>query len=494
MASAPSLNAATNVRPAAVPKVRRLHRLCLWLAALSLLVWVGSGLLHPLMGVLGPRPQAFMPPPLAIDGAALAQGLPALLPQLEGAGLARVVPSAAGPLWQITAPQTLQRRYLQLDGSPASLTDAGQAQWLGEHYTGRSALAAPPRLITEFDADYPAVNRLLPVWRLEYSGPEQQVAYVHTETGVLTGYVDPRKRAMQTAFRQLHTLAFLDALPLAQRVLSGLAMLSVLVMAVTGLLLARQRGGAQPVRRWHRRLGWIVLLPVLLMAGSGLLHAWFAPALRASELRLPPPLQTAAAREAAAVTLPAALQAAALRPGANGALWLVWQASAVAPTVAAAAHHGPAAPATSALEGLALDGSARPLTLAELGASAAALHVAEADAGRPLFGFDPDYDFRNRRLPAWQIHEPASGDLLSFDPLTAVQIDRAAGATRFEAWAFAWLHKWNPLSAPLGRFGRDALQALWLLLALGVAGLGLWIRLRRPRRSAPAASPAPRGV
>jgi len=469
------------------PWPQRLHLALLWLAGPAVLLWVLSGLLHPLMGLLGPMPARFAAPAPQIDAQPLVAGLPRLMSELGDARVARVVPGPNAPLWQLSDEHG-RRRYLQLDGQTSVLDDGAYANWLANAYTGLQALRAPPVLLTDFDADYPSVNRLLPVWRLDYDTPGEHSAYVHTETGALTSYTDTRKRALQTAFRQVHTLAFLDGVEPLRVGLLSLLMLATLTIAASGLVLVWRRRGTRPppLRRWHRRLALIAVLPLLLMAMSGLLHVLLSggppaqPWLAAAPGALGEVAERVRADEAALLrTLPAQLEAAALRSGPQGQPWLVLRTKSDS-----------AAPAP--LIGIALD-EAVPVQLSAhaLGAGAALAHLGTAVPGALRFGFDPDYDFRNRRLPVWSVIEPSSGDALSFDPLTGQRVERAPARLKFEAWTFSWLHKWNPLSGPLGRFGRDGLQAAWLLLAVVVAALGLLIHLRRPRPRPPASSKSP---
>ena len=58
---------------------------------------------------------------------------------------------------------------------------------------------------TGFDADYPWVNRLLPVWKLHFAGDDGLTAYVHTETSSLAAVNNTTKNRLQTVFRALHT-------------------------------------------------------------------------------------------------------------------------------------------------------------------------------------------------------------------------------------------------------------------------------------------------
>jgi hypothetical protein len=92
--------------------------------------------------------------------------------------------------------------------------------------------------------------------------------------------------------------------------------------------------------------------------------------------------------------------------------------------------------------------------------------------------FGPGYDFRNKRLPVWQVDTgTAAGDRLFVDLSSGVLVDRNTASSRLEGLSFSFLHKWNFLAWPLGRENRDLLIMAILAGTLILAGLG-W-RLRR---------------
>jgi hypothetical protein len=236
-----------------------------------------------------------------------------------------------------------------------------------------------------------------------------------------------------------------------------------MLMIGSGLCLFVRRSAGRGARRWHRWLGITVALPLMLMAGSGLLHALvFAGVPPARGLVLAstlPPLPASVDLSRFQGTQ----QAVALRGWAEQLLLV---------------HRGQDEPS---LQVSALDGGAAP-SLDELLADTARLHVGEVAATiEAVPHFSPDYDFRNRRLPAW-VAQYATGERVAIDALTGQQLDRQDALRRGESWVFALAHKWQPVAAALGgSTHRDLLQVTWLALIVPLAVLG-WRLRRRPVR------------
>jgi len=94
--------------------------------------------------------------------------------------------------------------------------------------------------------------------------------------------------------------------------------------------------------------------------------------------------------------------------------------------------------------------------------------------------FGMHYDFRNKRLPVWQVDfKTELGDKLFVDPATGVMVDRLVNQDRYEGYSFSFLHKWNFLTPLTGRFWRDVLIVFILGFSFLVSFLGLTMKLRR---------------
>jgi hypothetical protein len=97
--------------------------------------------------------------------------------------------------------------------------------------------------------------------------------------------------------------------------------------------------------------------------------------------------------------------------------------------------------------------------------------------------FGPEYDFRNKRLPVWQvIFDDQPEDILLIDPVSGILVERMAASSLIERYSFSWLHKWDFMVPFTGRMGRDGLVVLFLGSLLILLCMGLYIRLKRNRK------------
>jgi hypothetical protein len=284
----------------------------------------------------------------------------------------------------------------------------------------------------------------------------------------------------------VHTLAVLGALDPLRRTVVASAMTVLLVLGLAGLVLWWWRPAspkAPPARRWHRRLALWAGIPLLGMASSGLIHTLWkagdAPdrGLSLSAGLVLPPIGFDATRLTQAVVPSESGRAwsqASVATLPDGRAVLVFRS----PLAAGWGVPVPEARVVDLASGTTVADGERELALA-----AAARHGLDGDALRRVTRFGPDYDFRNRRLPAW-IAPTADGRRIALDPDTAQRLDVMSATAVAEAWVFSMVHKWQPLAGLLGSPARrDALQVAVLALGLVLAGLG--IALRRRRRVAP---------
>lgn len=468
-------------RIAVLPFASRLHRTLAWVALVVLMAWTLSGFLHPLMGLLAPMPAHRTPPSTTLVPGALSASVPDLLRESGGAAVVRTVPGPGGALWQLTMPDG-ERRYRQMDGRPWPGSDGDYARWLAGWYLGEERAIRSVERVDDFGPDYPWVNRLLPVWAVSFEGDEGLVAYVHTETGVLASLSDQRRRWMQAGFRQVHTLAFLGALDPLRRAVVASAMTVLLLIGAAGLVLWWGRPASSKVpssRRWHRRLALWAGLPLLGMASSGLIHTlWKAGDAPDRGLALPPALVVPS------TTLDGTRLAQALTPSDGEAAWSQASVATLPDGRAVLVLREPLPPGwgVPVPEARVVDlAGGTPVQDGErdLARAAAARHGLDGDTLRRVTRFGPDYDFRNRRLPAW-IATTADGRRIALDPDTAQRLDAMSESAVAEAWVFSVVHKWQPLAGLLGSPGRrDALQVAVLALGVVLAGLGIALRLRR---------------
>ena len=473
-----------------------------WWALAGILVWATSGISHPMMAWFGPSAAKFFPPSVSLDAAELGN-LPALLAdgeKVSGARVVKLVPGESAPLLQVTHSETDPRRYYHLDsGAEVIDGDLHQARWLAAYYSGRPAgQIADVQLQTGFDNAYPSVNRLLPVYRVRFEGDDGLTLFIHTETAALASMTDSSKSALQGVFRQLHTFAWLDDLEYGRLILIGLLMLTLAAFAATGLALVfalKARKIKDGKRRYHRLFGYVLWLPLLGWSASGFYHL-----LQSSLVEPVQGLRLGEAGEyrnlnsdfAWVNTLDGrAINSLSLIRGADGVpLYRVGLAPAesTAPGNRNQRFDGRPSEAGSvfvdARSGQRLPEFGDREQAQLLAARLAGVQPQDIAEMKLVTRYGPGYDFRNKRLPVWQV-DVADTDkrMLFVDPVTGVLVDQSRGIDRAERLTFSLLHKWNHLTPFTGRQARDYLIVATLLLLLASSAIGgVMLAGRRKKR------------
>ncbi|WP_081590373.1 PepSY domain-containing protein [Blastomonas sp. AAP53] len=493
-----------------------------WLALIggvSLFIWGLSGMAHIFMVLFGPQQIEFMPPMRSVDMAS-AQPVETVLAKagIARASAVKVVVGKDANLLQVTQGAKAPRRYFALDtGAELAGQDARQAEFIARHYLKETRPVAEIVHQTAFDADYPWVNRQLPVWRVRFAGDDRLTAYVHTETSSLAAVNNVTKTRLQTVFRWLHSWEWVPPQLEWLRVVVITAMVgSLAALAVTGILLlvAIRRGKRLAGSKgWHRAMGYVLALPLLMFSISGIIHlvqaAIEAPA---SQLRMSPPVDVTGARypierDWAEVSAGLDINGLSLVEGPGGRP--LYRLSLAQPKGAMpkgehdhSAHAGHQMPMgdtamrNARFEGVSPTGPALYVDAATgtpwaEGDKALATALGRRFSGAPdsaitamevVTRFGPDYDFRNKRLPVWRIDYGAPVNATLFvDTSTGVLADRTENWQKPERYIFSFIHKWNFLF-PIGRVGLNVVVGAFIVLLLGfMAGIGLVLDRRRRR-------------
>jgi hypothetical protein len=515
----------------------------MWFAAIGLLLFVVSALMHPLMVWTGPQTVQFRPPSLTLDQQKTQQQLAQGLTQLSNLdktsiSIAKWIPTAQGAMLQVTG-ETGARRYYPLSDEQSEYSDAQQARWLAQYYTGETREVDSLLYMDSFSTEYPSVNRLLPVFKVLYKGDDQLSVFVHTETNALAAINNDWKRGLQTLFQWLHTWSWLEVIPELRVFIVAALMVCLLLMSVAGmvlLLLFKRRVSPRKSTAIHRLIAWTVWLPLTGLLFSGLYHllqgAWVGDTAESRLLTVSSGqvLSSQSARlslgeltdsdhkkatHTSAVNVSAIAQS--LQGQAINSLSLLRFENDWVLRASLAHKRRPLATESEASSGEhshhASDDTKSALTLrnqrfdghrSETGArfyslqgqsrlalsdSRVVTSLARQWLGLPssqnlalslVTRFGPNYDFRNKRLPVWQVDVGnEAGDRLFIDPVSGLLVDHQRSRSQWERWSFSNLHKWNPLVAFLGREGRDLLVVLVLFLIGALGWFG--VRMRRSR-------------
>lgn len=414
----------------------QVHRMTAWVAGIVVVLWVLSGLLHPLMSFVGPRPASFAPPPGF-------GGTVAMPPTLRGV-VARDVRWGDG--WVRIAGAHGVAYVDQRDGHVLASAEIDHASMLARYYSGDgTSEIISIRRIESFSDDYPAVNRLLPVWEVVFDTPRHLTAYVDTSHDRLGLLTHDTRRVLSRVFTSVHTLSFLPGFASLGLIVVGMG--CVMSMAAAGfLILIRVRTSWKPTsaRQAHRLIAVAAVLPVMMFAATGLFHAVvardYADGARLSADFTVPKRMPAG---------PAGSVVSLVSDGVGGAWWRFQTKESV----------------------IYRDEAGR-----EFSEDVAMARLMKAENPTPVRGFSAEYGFVNKRLPVWRFQD---GDAIRFiDPLDrVVTIVPRLGV--IEQGAFTTLHKWQFLDPVIGRGPRDLVIVAFGLLILATALFGFRLMFRR---------------
>lgn len=143
----------------------------------------------------------------------------------------------------------------------------------GSHVSSISYLDA-------FDGEYKYVNRLLPVYRINYQREDGLRIYVQTESGKFAYAVDNKRAGFDQTFAWLHTYSWLDSLGMWKEwVISSVSFVGF-ITALIGLYIffaAPNPKGKTPIlksRRLHRYTALVFSVFTLMFTFSGAYHAF----------------------------------------------------------------------------------------------------------------------------------------------------------------------------------------------------------------------------
>lgn len=477
----------------------RWHRRLGLVTCFGVLLWGLSGLSHPIMTRLQPKPVAFSPPASMLD---LKDSMtPSQV--LACGGISRLQRFSAINIddkvyYRIAEHADSPARYFSASNcSELRRGDEQYARLLASHYTGRPASdIVGARFINAFNDEYPAVSRLLPVWRIEFSGQDQLRAYIDTDQARLSTLVDNRRVWLSSWFHFGHNWGFLDGMPRGQLIVMALVLSATLFSAISGLTLyfrrlrhSKERLATQPCRRWHRRIGLLVSVSTLLFAGSGMFHLFMSYRQQQATPHYAVPDIQASAISAAGWNKVAEHAAGRvdLVLAEGEPYWLLRstmppaQVGVLAQDSHVHVHHAAKTAGDKPLLFAADGTSAVPDTdsLARRQAVFFANLPLEAITETALVSrFGGEYGFIFKRLPVVKVQFRAPGNPRYYiEPATGVLAAVVTDADATEGWSFAYLHKWVWLD-----FNKDLRDLLVMLFALGnvvVALLGVWLFSRR---------------
>lgn len=480
---------------------KKLHNGLLWVSLIALLAFVLSALTHPLMVWTGPQAKTFMPPQMQLSSAQI-EKIPAILSSsdIKYSLVSKVLPTEHGPMLQLTTNISEPRRYFSFakQASKQSLNyDKAQAIWLARYYTGEKSPIKNISLMTDFSEEYPPVNRLLPVYRVDFDNNENLTAYIYTETNTLAGLNNNWKRSLQTVFQALHTWSWLDGFPVLRILLSAFLLLTLLLMSLSGLaflILIKRKKAVNLSRRLHRKLAWFVLIPFIAFIVSGIYHLFqseYGEKSKGMHLSKAIDVQHIAIGSGEFTAVSDKFLNSFSLIEHNGKRYFRASISGLDKHIQKPhSHHQGSSikQRNKRFDGIgrektafyiAID-SVEETTLTDevvaekLAVNHLSLNKDLLASSEKITRFGKGYDFRNKRLPVWMFEfNTVDKDRLYIDPITGILVEHTIDTQRYEGLSFSLLHKWNFLLAFASREQRDGAIILTLFIFLILGGFGL---------------------
>jgi hypothetical protein len=486
-----------------IKSIRKWHLLLLWPAALASIIYLVSAFTHPLMAWTGPQAKVMFPPSYSLaenNTFELSKIINSL--SMSDAKMTKLVPYKDEVLLQITQGLSEPRRYFSITNNTEIINhDEQQAVWLAQHYLKQELPIAKVSLISEFSDHYPKVNRLLPVYHIQYDTADHLNVFIHTDTQALAGISNDWKKSLRWIFQTFHSFNWLNEYEPLRLLVISVLITTLIAMSITGILfllkLKRTTTIVQTSRRWHRRLGWFITVPFLCFCISGFYHLWQSTLIKADVgMQLTQNLDFN--KWSSATTYNDSLRSmqinqvsllqVQLQP--NTELRNLYRFS-VSPIQSEQNNIQAINTREKRFKGQTSEKSALYIdadtgeslgNLDEILARQQAANIFNTDNPNTLDSqlvthFGLGYDFRNKRLPVWRI-ESKDGEQIFIDPITHILVDKNSVSSRLEGYSFSFLHKWNMLTPVLGRFNRDMLILFTLCLIFLLTSLGLFMGLR----------------
>lgn len=483
------------------------HKYLAWSGTIILCLYLISAITHPLASWTGPKAATFRPPTSVMTTDHL-KAIPKIiaLHKLTSTMVIKIMPSEKAPLLQVTE-KDFTRRYFDLNSHQELLNyDVKQARWLAKYYSGdKDLLINTVTLQTEFDDNYPWVNRLLPVYKIEVDSEDNKVLYIYTEFNALASISNNWKNSLQFVFKKLHTWDFLNGMDNVRVVFIALMILTLFLFILSGIGMIftfKSRKIISPSRRWHRRIAYLIWIPLLGFSTSGFYHLLqSAYGENNSGIKVVEPL---ALDEVHFGILDQSIASTFLERNVSvfNQISIISDQRGELLFRLSLPHQHQKKYSTSKkkqqdkkvdsrekrYKGISAEkssfyfsvksGSSSLLNDKTLSERIALRYLNEDSnnvvSSKIVTRFGSNYDFRNKRLPVWKVDfDNSANDVVFVDPVTGIVVDHTKEFSRYERLSFSFLHKWNFLTPLMGRKNRDILVVLILSLTFIALILGV---------------------
>lgn len=353
--------------------------------------------------------------------------------------------------------------------------DKKYAEYLARYYLGDSTSEIRSMEIqTDFDTYYKEINRLLPVWKVEFERGDGMVLYIETSSSRLGTFNNHGRRLYINIFSIFHNWNFIPGPEIVRIVVVSLFSVLILLGSLAGfisyLFMFKARKGSQPGKRSaHRRWGIVFSAVLLMFSFSGAYHVLKKTDKSEMQLNVSP------------ISL-------------ND---LTFPISKIVPTEQVYGFSVCKFNETSYYQIRDAKGwkyfnsrTGQELTNGEfmharfLATQVTGIDPAHASSLRPIFKFKGEYGFINKRLPVVKVNYEKENVSCYVEPWTEKPAALISTTDRYEGLSFSMLHKFHFLDG-LGRNTRDLFSIICSISIVIVALKGIKILRDSPKRNRP---------
>jgi PepSY-associated TM region len=525
------------------------HRIISLIIAVPVLLWAASGFMHPIMTTIRPDVATQFLQPVVIDSSRISVSLQQALEKnnitqfhnfrlvhIDTNWFYQVQPSVKDlPVYlstrngkalnngdrlyaQYIAKLFLEGQHRQDTAVTAPATDDVRQTVAEEAVTAHDCCDAATAcvlknekgsavkavtLLTAFDDEYKFVNRLLPVYKVNFDRRDGIRIYVETTSDRFGYAVDNRRAVFDTLFALFHNWSFLDKLGKAKYPLMALLLALAFLSTLMGLYIfvitktKKPNGNAvTAARRNHRWTSVVISLFTLMFTFSGAFHAlekmktddrydfYSRQQIDASVVNLQ--LDSLKAVIKKPITNISAVQIN------NTLYWQVFTQTDWKKKTAVTRKDlmkDKQVPPPNGTYVKAADYSILPDGEKEYAQYLAGLfsgHIKnEVISTTAITKFEGEYGFVNKRLPVWKVgYASSSNERYYIETATGKLAVRVDDKDLYEGYSFSFLHKHHFMDFA-GKSWRDFSTMFWAMAQIAVVtiGLTLYFKIRKNKKN-----------
>ena len=444
--------------------------------AIPVILWALSGLLHPTLRLTRPEiaTQHLAVVPLDIKKIVFNPDAIMRLNGIQQLGNVSVVTMNKRHYYRFCLNKDDIRYFDTVTADELINGEQHYAEYLAHQYlaTGDFSITGIER-INEFNDEYKAINRFLPVWRIDVKRDDGLRLYVDTETGRLAASVNDLRADMLWWFGVLHNWSYLDQGNVFRIVLFLLVMSAMFIVGLTGIALygllykylnnARRSNAAY----YHRTLGLVMSLSMLMFSFSGGAHVWHKLSLDNDYLKT---IKTDFTDSDLNFKLTDALNTLEQQ----GPIKTISLVKIINQPYYRVVHMQASVPVSyiNTQTGGGLE-NAETIYAKQMASQFSGLDVRNISTVKAVKRFSLDYGFIQRRLPVVNVEFNTEGNPAYYVDLATGKLSAVINdSKRFEKFTFQMFHKWR-FADDLGKNGRDAIIAVFIFLNVLVILLGI---------------------